>query len=337
MKGITILLVVFAHVTRMYTPKGVIKIVSSSAILESITEFIYMFHMPAFVMVSGAVYYFVKRERGKYNNQRGYIHNKVIRLLVPFFFFALLYVLPVLLYTRVENNVLSYVVKDVLLMAPQTHLWYSVMIFNVMVVFHLLESRIFQAKTGIVWAVFIALNLFSYIIPNAFQAMNTLSYLLYFYVGYWFQQNKERVLPVIKSKWALMVFIPLACYYLLFHTVVQDTLLLRKAIQIVAAISGSGLIYLVSHAVSETTLADKEWFENLANDSYGIYLFHPMIIYVLFFWVSNVEHNPYVGTSVIFIITTVLSIFLVKVFRIVGINTLIGEKRTSREAATSKS
>ena len=337
MKGITIFLVVFAHVTRMYTPKGAINIISSSAILEAVTEFIYMFHMPAFVMVSGAVYYFVKRERGKYNDQWGYIKNKIVRLLIPFFFFGLFYVLPILLYTQVEDNVLAYLVKDILLMDPQTHLWYSVMIFNVMVVFHFLESRIFQAKAGTVWAVFIALNLFSYLIPNAFQAMNTLSYLLYFYVGYWFQQNKERVLPVIKSKWILMVAIPVICYYLLFHTVVQDTLLLRKAIQIVPTISGSGLIYLVSHAVSETTLADKVWFENLANDSYGIYLFHPMIIYVLFFWASNVEHNPYVGTSVIFIIATVLSILLVKIFRIVGINTLIGEKRTSREAATSKS
>lgn len=337
MKGITIILVVLAHVTRMYTPKGVIKIVSSSARLESITEFIYMFHMPAFVMVSGAVYYFVKRECGKYNDQRGYIKNKVIRLLVPFFFFALLYVLPVLLYTRVENNVLSYVVKDVLLMAPQTHLWYSVMIFNVMIVFHFLEDRIFQAKKGIVWLIFIALNLFSYLIPNAFQVMNTLNYLLYFYVGYWFQQNKERVLPVIKSKWALMVFIPLVCYYLLFHTVVQDALLLRKAIQIVAAISGSGLLYLISHAVSETALADKKWFQSLANDSYGIYLFHPMIIYVLFFWVRNMKHSPYVGTVVIFIIATNLSILLVRMFRVIGMNILIGERTPNIKVATSKS
>lgn len=65
-KVITTLLVVIAYVTRMYTPTGVFDPLNESKILDHLTEYIYKFHMPLFVCVSGCVYGYCV-EAGKYH------------------------------------------------------------------------------------------------------------------------------------------------------------------------------------------------------------------------------------------------------------------------------
>ena len=59
-KVIATILVVLAHITRMYTGEGVVNPLNESLILNYLTKFIYSFHMPLFVAVSGAIYYYVK-------------------------------------------------------------------------------------------------------------------------------------------------------------------------------------------------------------------------------------------------------------------------------------
>lgn len=331
MKGITILLVVFAHATRMYTPKGVLQI-DYSKTLEVITNFIYMFHMPSFVMISGAVYYYVKRERGKYNNQKKYIQNKCIRLIMPFFFFNFAVVMPVLFYTGIRQNVLSFVIKEVLLMASGTHLWYSVMIFNVFVIFNFFENKIHN-NDRLSWILLIGLNVFSFMIPNAFQAMNTLTYLLYFYVGYSFRQNQDRFPSLITNRIEVSLLLTVLCYAVIFHTPVGNNLIIRKLVQIVAATSGGLMLYTLSSKLASRKFTDNELFQKIIGDSYGIFLFHPMIIYLMSYWMKDYSVSPLVVSLFMFVVAMAFSILFVNIFRKMRVNHLIGEKRRAKEVS----
>ena len=87
-KVIAIILVVLAHITRMYTGEGVVNPLNESLILNYLTKFIYSFHMPLFVAVSGAIYYYVKVKLNKYNDNKIFVKNKAKRLLIPYMVFG---------------------------------------------------------------------------------------------------------------------------------------------------------------------------------------------------------------------------------------------------------
>lgn len=56
MKVLLLILVVVAHVTRMYTLQGSIPVYGCNKLLFVITDYIYSFHMPAFIAVSGMTF-----------------------------------------------------------------------------------------------------------------------------------------------------------------------------------------------------------------------------------------------------------------------------------------
>lgn len=83
-----ILLVVFGHVTRMYTPVGLITPLESSSVLAITTSIIYSFHMPLFVFVSGMTFG-VTCKKKSYQDFISFARNKAKRLMIPYFVFAL--------------------------------------------------------------------------------------------------------------------------------------------------------------------------------------------------------------------------------------------------------
>ena len=63
MKVLLLNLVVVAHVTRMYTPQGAIPVYGCNEWLFMMTDYIYSFHMPAFIAVSGMTFSMSMKKR----------------------------------------------------------------------------------------------------------------------------------------------------------------------------------------------------------------------------------------------------------------------------------
>lgn len=334
MKGITILLVVFAHVTRMFSHQGVVPI-SYSPVLEEVTNFIYIFHMPAFVAITGGVYYFVKRERGKYNDQLEFIKNKFKRLIIPFIFFSLIIVMPVMLYIGLLDSILWFLIKEVVLGAPNTHLWYSIMIFVTFVLFNFLEDKIYRTTERMNWFVFSMLNIFSFIIPNVFQAMNVLKYLIFFYAGYWFQKNRSNVNIKTDKSLIYSITATLVSYVILFHSPLQDITVVNKVVQLIGGLSGTFMLYIFSELFSKTDYYNNETFIEIKESSYGIYLLHPMIIYLISYWIQGTALNVYLVAILVFILATIISLLMTKIMRVLNLHIFIGESQP-KELQTSE-
>lgn len=67
-------------------------------------------------------------------------------------------------------------------------------------------------------------------------------------------------------------------------------------------------------------------FDLINKNSFGIYLFHPIIIYLLFYIFGDLPVNPYLLTALVFLISTAASILLTGLVRRKNMGVIIGEK-----------
>lgn len=212
-KIVATLLVVLGHIVRMYTIFGVIGM-PQDVILTFVHNFIYSFHMPLFVFISGVIFFICKREKNKYNVERIFISKKAKRLLLPYIIFSIFLVFPTMLYIgKVETPLTPFFIQSYILGNNARHLWFLLMLFNVFVILNHFELFIYNhIKYSIVLAVL--LYIISYFAPNDFQISATLKYIVYFYLGYLYRRlNMEKS---ISKKMANHIYIGLFSF--LFNT-----------------------------------------------------------------------------------------------------------------------
>lgn len=144
MKFIGIILVVIGHVTRMYTSQGLIPTIGENSTLKIITDIIYSFHMPMFVFVSGMTLAFVLARKTSYQAFWPLVANKTKRLMVPYFAFGFLWVLPFMVGYGFRDFS-SYLLNGIILSLDSRHLWYVWMLFDTFIlfyIFHLVSEKL---------------------------------------------------------------------------------------------------------------------------------------------------------------------------------------------------
>lgn len=135
MKVFGIVLVVLGHVTRMFTPDGLIQPIQYDGLMQMMTKFIYSFHMPLFVFVSGMTFAYVSAKKACYHEFFPFALNKAKRLMIPYFAFAFFWVLPFMVGFGFRKF-WPYLFEGVLLSLDSRHLWYVWMLFNVFMLFY---------------------------------------------------------------------------------------------------------------------------------------------------------------------------------------------------------
>lgn len=148
MKGILIILVVFSHI--LY------QLQDNSNVINSIVDYIYMFHMPAFVFISG---YFGKSERSR-------SFGAVIRLIFLYFIF---------------NSVMGFIFGFVSLLEPMYSYWYLLALIVWRLTAHHLVK--FREINLILFVVALFAGFYSSI-NNTFAASRIIAFYPYYMVGY---------------------------------------------------------------------------------------------------------------------------------------------------------
>lgn len=328
MRVITMILVVFAHVTRMYTVNAAIPQGNTDVFFTAITEWIYTFHMPAFVAISGAVYYFVKRERNAYNDIWIFVKNKAKRLLIPYVFFAIVVVIPTLYYCNlIEGDFWRYIFNTFILVRGPRHLWYLIMLFNLLVIFNLCEKYIFKHKGLFLLLSLLVHFLAPYFPINAFQLPDVCSYFLYFMIGYCFQNKRSCVMGHLSkiNKYMIslvLILLTIGIYYF-YHTYMFGIVVGP----FLCSVLGIIFLYIISIIISQKDrLTCSSMFKLIDKNNFGLYLFHPMIIYIMFYEIKDYDINQWITVPVIFILSTVLSLMLTNIIRNIGLRIVLGEK-----------
>ena len=92
-------------------------------------EFIYDYHMRLYMMAAGMVYGFCVIDRDKYRQSLDFLKNKGLRLILPYLFWGVVLVAPVMVGFGFTNQTFGqYLVDGILLTNNCRHLWFLVAI-----------------------------------------------------------------------------------------------------------------------------------------------------------------------------------------------------------------
>ena len=147
-KNMAIVLVILGHAGCIYAgiwPPELIN--NDSEIIGYITRYIYSIHMPLYVFISGYIYNFNRVKLNKYLETKEFIVNKFKNLIIPYLITGITFMIPIQIMFNVymDNESFLYrIVYDLLLSKKPGHLWYLIMLFNVFVIFRIIEEKIKQ-------------------------------------------------------------------------------------------------------------------------------------------------------------------------------------------------
>ena len=169
--------------------------------LKELALWLNSFHIYAFILVSGYLYYYLKIEKEKYNKFIPFAINKVKRLIVPYVFVAILWVIPIqCLFFRYDLTTI--IEKYVLGIAP-SQLWFLLMLFSLFMLFYPL-SKFFAKHTAIGAVIVLGIYGLSLVggklVPNVFQIWSACAYFPLFWIGFKLRQygtSRVRKIPVL--------------------------------------------------------------------------------------------------------------------------------------------
>lgn len=312
-------LVVLAHSTVMYTVNGAFHPVNVSRLLEVLTTVIYSFHMPLFILVSGAVYAYCL-QMGKYQKHGAFLKNKLLRLMVPYFFWGFFYVAPVMQGLGLDSSgYLSYCWYGIVRSTNSRHLWYLFALFWIYV-FLRLTKELYHRHKGIFLALSIVVFLSYPYVHVGFQISAAMRYQLYFVLGMLFHDYFGRDNRKVGGTAVVMLVSCALLGYILPQTHGREVLL--------ALLGCWGMLALVILCRQWfPNMHQTAWYQRFKRDMMGVYLLHPMLLYVIYSRLGEKDIPPVVLSLGAAGVVLLLSIVGTEIIRKLGFSVLLGEKR----------
>ncbi len=308
-----ILLVVLGHVVFMYSPLSIITPKIPSTTLNVVKDIIYSFHMPMFFFASGCIFSYQLEIKKKPLSFIQLFKNKTKRLIIPYCIFGLLMVYPTMTLLGFRNPT-HYLIDGFILALDPRHLWFVITLFFIFLLFFSLRKICTKLQIPIWITSIIALLIycFSINIPY-FQIRNVEEYFIWFALGYLFTIYKSAF------KYVTIAAVCGLCFNWIMPQITPPYIL-----NLSNSIIGITIFYILS--VKSMKIINTKLYQWIAPNSFGIYLFHAMIIYWLGFIASHIKINPFLQTSCIFVISLTLSILLTITVRKLRLGVIIGEK-----------
>lgn len=299
LRAIAILLVVIGHSIILYDPSwGLYYSEVSMPLFESIKHYlINPVQMPIFFFISGFLFYHSVNSKKELSFSK-FFRSKFFRLIVPYFCIALLWMNPIkwLVHAPGYANIsdLKFVILyQTLFSGHLGHLWYLPTLFGVFAVAFLCEL-FFKHYIRSSWHtsfhvallfIFFILHYVAPYSPSWFCLSSIANYMVYFYGGIIFNVlliNRIIVLPPPK------VGILLCWLASLGGAICIESI--RVFFILVFVVSS----YLLLPASTNRLM------KSLSDNSYGIYLFHSPLIYIIYTYFK--DSNPWLVLFLNFIV-----------------------------------
>lgn len=308
MKTGTSVLVVAGHVIIFYSATGGAVDMPTNMLLDYLMKFIYSFHMPLFMFVSGAVY----RKgiaRGKYKDFWEFIVKKFRRIMIPYFAWGILYVMPVMVLLGITDLApAEYILQGILCCRDSRHLWFLWALFFVSVCIRFLQPFIERGKICKLSLLVLCLGAWylSWNMTDILGINSIMRYLFWYYAGYIFEMQKNKIDMIIARPGK--VWIPVVAFLIIvFYLWLGNNLW----VGLIAAGAGIMLVYYIAFYWKEN-LWGNNIYRLLEKDCFGIYLAHPMIIYICFYYFRNMMYNPYITSILVTVIAIVISVLFIE-------------------------
>lgn len=219
-------------------------------------------NMPLFTFLSGYLFCFLLNEKGKYSDFKGFLVNKVNRLLVPYLVLGF-----VINLTQIGRG------KPFLPMfygAPN-HMWYCLILFYCFIICWVFEKK-FSSRANMLLAILSFLFvLFAggvYMSESSPLGIWMLAYFYgYFYVGFIVYHYSDSLYPTL-YKYKILLGIAFICFALLSYKFKH-----------LEGISSLIFVMFLTTIAQKIESCPPHWMEIVAKYSFGVYVFHQWIIW----------------------------------------------------------
>lgn len=285
------------------------------------------FHIYAFTLVSGYLFFYLKYEKNRYQAFWSFVGNKTKRLLLPYGFAAVAWVIPIS--CLLTPTGLKDVVNHYLLAQRPGQLWFLIMLFDVFVIYWPLSDFIKKHKLlGLV----IALGMYgigvagSSVCPNYFMIWTALQYIPFFWLGFVLRQKGSIIRKIPGLVWLTInvVLFVLGQFLTRYNGMIWK--LMTKGVNFLTSVTGAVMAFVILQWIADKVKWKKSVFDFISRRSMAVYLFHQQVIQLSIYCLNGVL-NPYLHAAVNFTIAMVISLLMASAmhkFRATRI--LIGEK-----------
>ena len=304
-------------------------VIFKSKALSILSVWLNTFHIYGFTLVSGYIFQYLKYEKDKYQKILLFIINKAKRLLVPYVFVAIIWVIPIscVLFSYTSKDI---ILKYVLCTGP-SQLWFLWMLFDVFCFAWIISNWL---KNDFIAILISCISwLIGYVcgtcFPNIFCIWTAFNYLPFFILGMKLREKSACFLYKLPS---ILFILMQLLLFAIYELTLSNSAILYKLLNLIALYSAHVFGALMSFFVLQWLAEKVDWKNNglfmfFSKYSMTIYLFHQQIVYFTIIWLNG-KINPYIHVFVNFVIaltlSSIISILLMK-FKTTRI--LIGEKR----------
>lgn len=316
LKVFAILLVVIGHITILYG--GGYYGLEENRLLTTVCTAIYLFHMPLFITLSGAIFQ-IGIERGKYAELIPFVHNKLLRIGVPFLTVGSLFLAPTLFLLDKEPGSLLDIIQGVICCSGiERHLWYlPALLWIFFITWTCIQIHINRYLLFII-SVLLAVLYSLFVHYNFMHISNAIHYLPYFVFGMILQAQTRYVNKRTATTSTILFAIMGTIIKLTSIAWLDNVLSILLPCTIIA-------IFLPIAKWALPFVCDNKLLKQLLNQSFAIYLFHVIIIYTLYSWIGN-SLPTIIMVPFVFVISIVGSMGLAQILRFLHLQIIIGEK-----------
>lgn len=237
-----------------------------------INSFIYIFHMPLFMCLSGYLY----KKYTKIKDWKGYfifIKKKLINLGIPYIIFYLSYVLINIMFSNSVNSQKG--VQDILniLTNPIAPYWFLYALFFIFLIIPLLE-RIFKNNSNTVLGVSIFLHCIRvFLYTNIYCIDIVLEYLVYFYIGVFLA---DKIREHYSTRNTIIITISFVIISLLYCITLEKHIINNKIMILFKFLLATmGIIASIQAFKNFTKYIEKSKILNMiSKNTFPIYLMH---------------------------------------------------------------
>lgn len=310
-RAIAIIIVVFGHSIILYSPSwGMYNTVNKVYLFEILKQIINVVQMPIFFSLSGYLFY---KTISKDNNFLNFLKLKFNRLILPFIFTAIFWMIPIkkiINYSNYNDIGMFEILKLVLTGKDAGHLWYLPTLFLIFLIMYFLSLFLKKRSFFKDLLIFILLLLISIISNNLntnIYISSALFYSIYFYFGFCLFKYEDYIMNINKK------IISLLLVFLMFIPIFINNLYLNYIITMIIILS----LYII---VPNKT---NKYISSISKNSFGIYLFHSPLVYITYSYFANA--NPLIVVFINFVIFGSLAFLITELLRKIKLKIFIGE------------
>lgn len=312
--------------TALFLQSSVSKVYSAAVFIDGQ---IYMFHMPLYIALSGALFY-LSLSGGGYRQYRDLLSKKAKNLLIPYFVVTLVYVVPLKYvsgYFSASTNLIKDVFVGQLLCQGNNHLWFLPTLFLIFLLVYTLERFIKNHALNFILllALFCAETVFPEFFPiTLIQLMS--HYAVWFYLGYCFEIFRPKLKESMKKRTALWMICSFTGMIIvkIISMMTPDILVWPKQIVVnLWILSLCFLAYVISVWLAQTKVPQTKVMQVLRENTLGMYLYSDPLNYIILFFttqwfggvifISNLASAAFI--LVRFLITLIVPILISVVLR----------------------